>query len=250
MADDNKNPAGDTERTSILPQSEAQATEQTEVLPTHVAQAETARMPPVTQEETSNAFAGTPLESVAGASVDDYAGDEAVAASVATLEPAPKKTSWGKRAAIAGAAAAVLSVGFGAGIITHAAVMGDSQDFYEQGYEDGPGPRNDRQLSDEGARDTIRLARPSCECGRQGRDCHAHEERRKDQAEHPIRDSCGELGSHEAASHRRRGEQRDHDPGLGGDRQRARESARRQPEDGGDHHDQQGRRGGPLHWVP
>lgn len=137
MADDNKNPAGDTERTSILPQSEAQATEQTEVLPTHVAQAETAQMPPVTQEETSNAFAGTPLESVAGASADDQAGGEAVAASVATLEPASKKTSWGKRAAIAGAAAAVLSLGFGAGIITHAAVMGDGQDFYEQGYEDG-----------------------------------------------------------------------------------------------------------------
>ena len=137
MADDNKNPAGDTERTSILPQSEAQATEQTEVLPTHVAQAETAQMPPVTQEETSNAFAGTPLESVAGASADDQAGGEAVAASVATLEPASKKTSWGKRAAIAGAAAEVLSLGFGAGIITHAAVMGDGQDFYEQGYEDG-----------------------------------------------------------------------------------------------------------------
>ena len=137
MVDDNKNPAGDTERTSILPQSEAQATEQTEVLPTHVAQAETAQMPPVTQEETSNAFAGTPLESVAGASADDQAGGEAVAASVATLEPASKKTSWGKRAAIAGAAAAVLSLGFGAGIITHAAVMGDGQDFYEQGYEDG-----------------------------------------------------------------------------------------------------------------
>lgn len=137
MADDNKNLAGDTERTSILPQSEAQATEQTEVLPAHVAQAETAQMPPVTQEETSNAFAGTPLESVAGASADDQAGDEAVAASDATAEPAPKKTSWGKRAAIAGAAAAVLSVGFGAGIITHAAVMGDGQDYYEQGYEDG-----------------------------------------------------------------------------------------------------------------
>lgn len=137
MADDNKNPAGDTERTSILPQSEAQATEQTEVLPTHVAQAETARMPPVTQEETSKAFAGTPLESVAGASVDDHAGDEAVAASVATFEPASKRTLWSKRAAIAGAAAAVLCVGFGAGIITHAAVMGDGQDFYEQGYEDG-----------------------------------------------------------------------------------------------------------------
>lgn len=137
MADDNKNPAGDTERTSILPQSEAQATEQTEVLPAHVAQAETAQMPPVAQEETRNAFAGTPLESVAGASVDDQAGGEAVAASDAAAEPAPKKTSWGKRAAIAGAAAAVLSVGFGAGIITHAAVMGDGQDFYEQGYEDG-----------------------------------------------------------------------------------------------------------------
>lgn len=137
MADDNKNPAGDTERTSILPQSEAQATEQTEVLPAHVAQAETAQMPPVAQEETRNAFAGTPLESVAGASVDDQAGGEAVAASDAAAEPAPKKTSWGKRAAIAGAAAAILSVGFGAGIITHAAVMGDGQDFYEQGYEDG-----------------------------------------------------------------------------------------------------------------
>ena len=137
MADDNKNLSGDTERTSILPQSEAQAAEQTEVLPTHVAQAETAQMPPVTQQETSNAFAGTPLESVAGASADNQAGDEAVAASDATAEPAPKKTSWGKRAAIAGAAAAVLSVGFGAGMITHAAVMGDGQDFYEQGYEDG-----------------------------------------------------------------------------------------------------------------
>ena len=137
MADDNKNPAGDTERTSILPQSEAQSADQTEVLPTHVSQAETAQMPPVPQQETGNAFAGTPLESVAHSSADDQADDEAVAASAATLEPAPKKTSWGKRAAIAGAAAAILSVGFGAGIITHAAVVGDGQDYYEQGYEDG-----------------------------------------------------------------------------------------------------------------
>ena len=141
MADDNKNPAGDTERTSILPQTGAQAADQTEVLPTHVSQAETAQMPPVTQQATSNAFAGTPLESVAGSSADDPSGDEAVAASTATLEPAPKKTSWGKRAAIAGAAAAILSVGFGAGIITHAAVMGDGQDYYEQGYEDGSNDR-------------------------------------------------------------------------------------------------------------
>ena len=141
MADDNKNLEGNTERTSILPQSEAQSADQTEVLPTHVSQAETAQMPPITQEDTVNAFAGTPLESVAESSVDDPAGDEAVAASAAIAEPAPKKTSWGKRAAIAGAAAAILSVGFGAGIITHAAVMGDGQDYYEQGYEYGSNDR-------------------------------------------------------------------------------------------------------------
>ena len=146
MADDNKNLAGEGERTSILPQSGPQVAEQTEVLPTHASQAETAQMPPVAQEQTSNAFAGTPLESVAGASVDDQAGGEAVAASAATGEPASKKTSWGKRAAIAGAAAAVLSIGFGAGIITHAAVVGDGHHFYEQGYEDG---YNDQGYGDE-----------------------------------------------------------------------------------------------------
>lgn len=146
MADDNKNLAGEGERTSILPQSEPQVADQTEVLPTHASQAETAQMPPVAQEQTSNAFAGTPLESVAGASADDQGGDEAVAASAATGEPASKKTSWGKRAAIAGAAAAVLSIGFGAGIITHAAVVGDGQDFYDHGYEDG---YNDQGYGDE-----------------------------------------------------------------------------------------------------
>ena len=124
MSEDNKNVAGDSERTSILPQSELEAADQTEVLPAHA-------------PETGNAFAGTPLECVAGSSIDDQASDEAVAASVATVEPASKKTSWGKRAAIAGAAAAILSVGFGAGIITHAAILGDGEDFYEQGYEDG-----------------------------------------------------------------------------------------------------------------
>ncbi len=146
MADDNKNLAGDTERTSILPQSEPQVAEQTEVLPTHASQAETVQMPPVAQEQTSNAFAGTPLESVAESSTDDQSGDEAVAAGAETGAPASKKSSWGKRAAIAGAAAAILSVGFGAGIITHAAVMGDGQDYYEQGYEDG---YNDQGNGDE-----------------------------------------------------------------------------------------------------
>ena len=137
MADDNKNLAGEGERTSILPQSEPQVAEQTEVLPIHASQAETSQMPPVTQQESAGAFVGTPLESVAQSSSDEHSQDEAVAASAATGEPASTKTSWGKRAAIAGAAAAVLSVGFGAGIITHAAVVGDGQDFYEQGYEDG-----------------------------------------------------------------------------------------------------------------
>ena len=143
MADDNKNLSGDTERTSILPQSEPQVAEQTEVLPTHESQAETEQMPPIAQQEGDGAFAGTPLESVVGASAAEPAGDEAVAASAATGEPASKKSSWGKRAAIAGAAAAILSVGFGAGIITHAAVVGDGQDFYEQGYEDGVSDQGD-----------------------------------------------------------------------------------------------------------
>ena len=143
MADDNKNLASDTERTSILPQSEPQVAEQTEVLPTHESQAETAQMPPIAQQEGAGTFADTPLESVAGASADDQAGDEAVVASAATGETASKKSSWGKRAAIAGAAAAILSVGFGAGIITHAAVVGDGQDFYEQGYEDGVSDQGD-----------------------------------------------------------------------------------------------------------
>ena len=146
MADDNKNLSGDTERTSILPQSEPQVAEQTEVLPTHASQAETAQMLPVAQQEGAGAFAGTPLESVAGASADDQAGDEAGAASAATGEPASKKSSWGKRAAIAGAAAAILSVGFGAGIITHAAIVGDGEGYYEQGYEDG---YNDQGYGDE-----------------------------------------------------------------------------------------------------
>ena len=137
MADDNKNLAGDAERTSILPQSQPQAADQTEVLPTHASQAETSQIPPVAQQEGASAFSGTPLESAAHSSADDQAGDEAVAASTEPVAPASKKTSWGKRAAVAGAAAAILSVGFGAGIITHAAIVGDGEDYYEQGYEDG-----------------------------------------------------------------------------------------------------------------
>ena len=143
MADDNKNLAGDTERTSILPQSEPQVADQTEVLPTGASQAQTAQLPPVTQQEGAGAFAGTPLESVAESSTDVQSGDEAVAAGPAAARPASTKASWGKRAAIAGAAAAILSVGFGAGIITHAAVVGDGQDFYEQGYEDGVSDQGD-----------------------------------------------------------------------------------------------------------
>ena len=143
MSDVNKNLVGDTERTSILSRSGEQAAEQTEVLPTHVPQVETAQMPPITHQESANAFAGMPLESVARSSADEQEGDEAVAPAAQVSEPASKKTSWGKRAAIAGAAAAILSVGFGAGIITHAAVVGDGQDFYEQGYEDGYNDQGD-----------------------------------------------------------------------------------------------------------
>ena len=164
MSEDNKNVAGDSERTSILPQSGTQNAERTEVLPAHAPETETAQMPPVAQEETGNAFAGTPLECVAGSSIDDQASDEAVAASVATVEPASKKTSWGKRAAIAGAAAAILSVGFGAGIITHAAILCDGEDFYEQGYEDGvsgqQGPGSGQQQGPGSRQDDTGSTRP------------------------------------------------------------------------------------------
>ena len=159
MSDVNKNLVGDTEHASILSRSGEQAAEQTEVLPTHVPQVETAQMHPITHQESANAFAGMPLESVARSSADEQEGDEAVAPAAQVSEPASKKTSWDKCAAIAGAAAAILSVGFGAGIITHATVMEDGQDYYEQGYEDGandqgggtegdnfgPGPENDQQ---------------------------------------------------------------------------------------------------------
>lgn len=137
MADDNKNLSGETERTSILPQSGAQSAEQTEVLPTHTLQAKTTQMPSASHQEGTSAFAGTPLESVARPSGDEHPGEEAVAAVAQVSESGAKKSSWGQRAAIAGAAAAFLSLGFGVGMITHAAVVGDGYDHYEQGYEDG-----------------------------------------------------------------------------------------------------------------
>ncbi|MGP1497324.1 MAG: hypothetical protein ACTTI9_02215 [Schaalia odontolytica] len=137
MADDNKNLAGETERTSILPQSVAQSADQTEVLSTHTPQTKTTQMPSASHQEGTSAFAGTPLESVARSSGDEHTGEEAVAALAQVSEPGAKKSSWGQRAAIAGAAAAVLSLGFGIGMITHTAVVGDGYDHYEQGYEEG-----------------------------------------------------------------------------------------------------------------
>ena len=137
MADDNKNLAGETERTSILPQSGAQGADQTEVLPMRTPQAKTTQMSSAWHQEGTSAFAGTPLESVARPSGDEHTGEEAVAAVAQVSESGAKKSSWGQRAAIAGAAAAFLSLGFGVGMITHAAVVGDGYDHYEQGYEDG-----------------------------------------------------------------------------------------------------------------
>lgn len=137
MAYDNKNLAGESERTSILPQSGAQSAEQTEVLPTRSPQTETTQMPPAAHQEGASAFAGTPLESFAHPSGDEHMREEAAATVPQVAEPGAKKSSWAKRAAIAGAAAAFLSLGFGAGMITHAAVVGDGYDHYDRGYEDG-----------------------------------------------------------------------------------------------------------------
>lgn len=137
MAYDNKNLAGESERTSILPQSGAQSAEQTEVLPTRSPQTETTQMPSASHQEGASAFAGTPLESFARPSGDEHMREEAAATVPQVSEPGAKKSSWAKRAAIAGAAAAFLSLGFGAGMITHAAVVGDGYDHYDRGYEDG-----------------------------------------------------------------------------------------------------------------
>ena len=137
MAYDNKNLAGESERTSILPQSGAQSAEQTEVLPTRSPQTETTQMPPAAHQEGASAFAGTPLESFVHSSGDEHTREEAAATVAQVAEAGAKKSSWAQRAAIAGAAAAVLSLGFGAGMITHAAVVGDGYDHYDRGYEDG-----------------------------------------------------------------------------------------------------------------
>lgn len=137
MADDNKNLADESERTSILPQSGAQSAEQTEVLPTRSPQTETTQMPPAAHQEGASAFAGTPLESFVHSSGDEHTREEAAATVAQVAEAGAKKSSWAQRAAIAGAAAAVLSLGFGAGMITHAAIVGDGYDHYDRGYEDG-----------------------------------------------------------------------------------------------------------------
>lgn len=137
MADDNKNLAGESVRTSILPQSGAQSAEQTEVLPTRSPQTETTQMPPAAHQEGASAFAGMPLESFVHSSGDEHTREEAAATVAQVAEAGAKKSSWAQRAAIAGAAAAVLSLGFGAGMIAHAAIVGDGYDHYDRGYEDG-----------------------------------------------------------------------------------------------------------------
>ena len=76
------------------------------------------------------------------------------------------------------------------------------------------------------ARKTASVSRAlSREGGYEGRGGYAYEESCKNEAEHPVRHSLGEPSSHNAASHGCCGEERDHGPGLGGDRQGPRDRA-------------------------
>lgn len=55
------------------------------------------------------------------------------------------RAPWIKRVLVAVVAVALLSVGFGAGMITHASIVGDGQDYYDQGYQDGYFDRGDEE---------------------------------------------------------------------------------------------------------
>ena len=169
MADDKKNTTGDTERTSILPESAAQLTEPTQVLPAHDAVGETEQMPHVAQRDGADAIAGTPIDPAAQPSESVQTADEAAVPAVGLGAVAAGKPSWGRRAAVAGGAAAMLFVGFGVGMITHAAVAGHGVSSYDQTHEHadrGEGPRWGSD-ADDGRRDQGQDA--SSQRGRAGR---------------------------------------------------------------------------------
>ena len=134
MTDERKNQAGESERTSILPQADDLRADRTEELPASTPLNETAQMP-AAHADPVPAYR-VPTEESAQGREPEVRGDG---------QAQEGKAPWTKRALVAVAAVALLSVGFGAGMITHASIVGDGQDYYDQGYQDGYFDRGDEE---------------------------------------------------------------------------------------------------------
>ena len=134
MTDERKNQAGESERTSILPQVDDLRADRTEELPASTPLNETTQMP-AAHADPVPAYRAPTEESARGRE------PEARGDGQAQEGTAP----WIKRVLVAVVAVALLSVGFGAGMITHASIVGDGQDYYDQGYQDGYFDRGDEE---------------------------------------------------------------------------------------------------------
>lgn len=134
MTDERKNQAGESERTSILPQADALRTDRTEELPASTPLNETTQMP---------AAHADPVPAYRAPTEESARGREPEARGDGQAQEG--RAPWIKRVLVAVVAVALLSVGFGAGMITHASIVGDGQDYYDQGYQDGYFDRGDEE---------------------------------------------------------------------------------------------------------
>lgn len=134
MTDERKNQAGESERTSILPEVDDLRADRTEELPASTPLNETAQMPAAHADPVPAYRA--PTEESARGREPEVRGDG---------QAQEGRAPWIKRVLVAVAAVALLSVGFGAGMITHASIVGDGQDYYDQGYQDGYFDRGDEE---------------------------------------------------------------------------------------------------------
>lgn len=134
MTDERKNQAGESERTSILPQADDLRADRTEELPASTPLNETTQMP---------AAHADPVPAYRAPTEESARGREPEARGDGQAQEG--RAPWIKRVLVAVVAVALLSVGFGAGMITHASIVGDGQDYYDQGYQDGYFDRGDEE---------------------------------------------------------------------------------------------------------
>lgn len=134
MTDERKNQAGESERTSILPEVDDLRADRTEELPASTPLNETTQMP---------AAHADPVPAYRAPTEESARGREPEARGDGQAQEG--RAPWIKRVLVAVAAVALLSVGFGAGMITHASIVGDGQDYYDQGYQDGYFDRGDEE---------------------------------------------------------------------------------------------------------